>query len=711
MKAKVFTFFFFFSLMSLAAQDDYHAGLADYLNAEFGLTGGDWVIGDEEAFNLGDVIFYGCTRTTEEIEGQDFSRYHRLDVPNAGNNPWDAGWKIGNNVSIGNGHTVLLTFWLRSESGEGSANVFVERNSDFVKDVYLATTVGEEWTQYFIPFTAEAGPYGVDQASLGFHLATQEQVLHIAGFTAINYGTNYDIVDLPNVQNNENYGGYEADAPWRAEAAERIETLRKTDLTIRATTSDGTPIENGAFDIQMERHAFGFGSAVNAARFAGNNSQNAIYESKIHNLDGNGHGFNEVVFENDMKWDGWEEMWFVNHEELYDAVDFLAEKDIRVRGHVLVWPGFQYLPDDIAPNANNPDYVWDRVNARLEEMLDNPNLEGKVQDWDVLNEIVFNTDFEPIFDDWNGNTNGREIYTQIIERAKEIAPEVELYYNDYVTMTLNNFQTGPYNTKKARIQEMLDAGAPLDGVGFQAHIGGTPNSIYDVLGTMDDFYDAFGLKSKITEFDLPGTVNSELAANYLRDFMTAIFSHESCEAFLFWSFWDNATWMNPGANLFDESWNLKPTGETFIDLVFNEWWTNEQAVTNANGVLSTRVFKGLHEITYVCNGETITETVDLTEVTEINITCDNLQTNTINISTAESADFNIFPNPASDFIYIEKLNNRPAVVRLSDVSGKVLQQSTSEAGLIALPVSTLQGVYFVEIEQDGVRVYEKVVVR
>ena len=138
---------------------------------------------------------------------------------------------------------------------------------------------------------------------------------------------------LPSQINNEFYGGWEPDAPWRAVAADQIDQLRKADLTIEVNNSSGDPVPDAAIDVKMTRHEFAFGSAITANRIAGNNAQNVIYENKIINLDGEGHGFNWVVFENDMKWPAWEDEWFVNKTELINAVQWLRNNDIEIRGH------------------------------------------------------------------------------------------------------------------------------------------------------------------------------------------------------------------------------------------------------------------------------------------------------------------------------------------------------------------------------------------
>ena len=129
-----------------------------------------------------------------------------------------------------------------------------------------------------------------------------------------------------------------------------------------------------------------------------------------------GHGFNWVVFENDLKWDGWEQEWFVTHDELVNAVNWLHDRNVKIRGHNLVWPGWQYLPGDLQPNASNPSYIWNRIEGRLNEILNYPGLEG-VREWDALNEIVVNTSLEPVFQNEPGNVTGRELYANIFKRA------------------------------------------------------------------------------------------------------------------------------------------------------------------------------------------------------------------------------------------------------------------------------------------------------
>ena len=357
----------------------------------------------------------------------------------------------------------------------------------------------------------------------------------------------------------------------------------------------GNPIANKEIKVRMLKHAFSFGSAITANRIAENNLYNPTYESKIMDLDGKGehHGFTEVVFENSLKWPGWEDEWLVNKEELVDAVDWVSAQDIKLRGHTLVWPGFDNMPSDVEENSGDPDYIITRVNNHLETILNYPGIKGRIDEWDVLNETVANQSVEQSLMGTTGYETGREIFAEIFSTVMSIDSLTGLWYNDYVSLSLGNTAgDAQYDLLKRNVGELVASGVNIEGVGFQSHIGGGLLSIYDVLNVLDDFYNSFGLKAKVTEFDLPNVVSEDLAAQYLRDFMTAIFSHVSMDGFLFWSFWDGATYMNPGANLFRDDWSMTPAGETFVDLLFNEWWSDEIVFSGSDGLAELRPFKG-----------------------------------------------------------------------------------------------------------------------
>ncbi|MEZ4883812.1 MAG: endo-1,4-beta-xylanase [Chitinophagales bacterium] len=708
MKYIFFLFSCTFCFFQANAQDTYHNYLLTYLQNDYNVSSsGEWVFFDNETAIINDADSYGAASSTLNVLDQPFSKKVRFQIGQAGANPWDAGWNLRSNIAVQSGDVVLAVFYLRSENGSGEANFFVENATNYTKEMYLSLPVGTDWRRYLIPFAAVQS-YATSGLTWGFHLAMQSQTIEIAGFTAINFKRTLTVEDLPNETNNQFYEGYEEDAPWRTVAAQRIEQLRKANINLTITNTNGQAVENVPVQVKMLQHEFNFGSAITANKIAGNNAQNVIYENKLINLDGKGHGFNTVVFENDLKWPAWEDEWFVNKTELVNAVQWLRNKSINIRGHNLVWPGNDNYPSDLNSHLNDLPYIQNRINNHIETVLTYPGIAGEIDEWDVLNEIVTNTTLAERFRGSEGYPTGRELYVDIFNKAREMDTNTGLWLNDYITISQNQSAGSPqYDQLKQYVQELVDAGVDIEGIGFQAHIGGAPTGISDVLATLDDFYNTFGLKAKITEFDMPSFVSEELGATYLRDFMTAIFGHPSVDGFLFWNFWDGATWLNGGTNLYRMDWSPTPSRDTFVDLLFNEWWTDEQVISSSEGLANSRIFKGLYEISYICNGETVRDTVQITDTFNYTISCDNLTTNTKDF---QQQKINVYPNPSHGSIHIELPSNTDTTLRLFDLSGKKVLETRGNSDYFTLETNDLKGIYFLEMTNGEAVFVEKIMI-
>ena len=693
--------------ISSTAQDAYHTSLQNNLQTNYGLPTGNWILNNTEAANLNSDFWYGnINGSNQAATGQAFSQKVHIVVNGSGTNAWDAGYGISNVQPITNGSACLMVIWLRSEGGGGHVSLFAENSSTYTKEVFLNLDLSNQWTQYLVPFDANQA-YTPGGLTFGLHLAWQTQTVEIGGLAVLNYGNAFSVDDLPNQTNNDQYGGWEPDAPWRVEAANRIEQFRKANLTIRVENTDGTPIPNAAVAVKMLQHEFAFGTAVVSRLFAGNNSQNNTYESKLLDLDGNGHGFNWVVFENAMKWPGWEQNWITSKPETAKAVQWLVDHRIKLRGHNLLWPGWSNLPNDIQSNQNNLTYIKDRIFGHIEAINTYPGIQGNIEEWDVLNEITTNRDLEMAIQGQPGYTTGREIYPEVFQKLAEVAPDVKTYINDYVTISQANTGGGLYDLKKQLTQEIIDAGVQLDGIGFQGHIGGFPTSIYSVQAILDDFYNTFGTTAKITEYDTNEAMSDDLAAKYLRDFLTMVFSHESTDGFLMWGFWDGAHW-HGNAPMYEQDWTLKPAGQTFIDLVFNEWWTEGSGQTDANGEYKIRGFKGTYEVTIDCGTEVLVDTIELKNDLLL-VKSDG----TLTTSADEKNTLGAFisPNPAHDFLRIEKQDGAPAIVRIFDAVGKQVLHQKMTAQRVTLPLRLQPGMYEVVIESGGLKTTDTIIVQ
>lgn len=682
---------FFLISAGVYAQDFYHTALQNDLQTNYGLPAGSWLLNNTEMANLNSDYHYGnITASDEAVEGQLFSQKVRIQVHAAGANPWDAGYGIRNINLMDQGDAALLVIWLRAEAGgDGQVSVFVENSSTFEKEVYLTFNPPAQWTQYFIPFDANTN-YAANALAVGMHLASQAQTIEVGGLAVLNYGKNLTINDLPSETHNDQYGGWEPDAPWRTEAADRIEQIRKADLTIRVEDNDGTPIPDASVEVSMIQHEFAFGSAVVSSRFAGNPQQNNTYESKILDLDGKGHGFNWVVFENALKWPGWENNWITTPSQTAHAAQWLRDHDIQIRGHCLVWPGWSNLPHDLEPKANDPAYLKDRIFNHIEDINTYPGIEGNIAEWDVLNEITTNRSLEMALSGTPGYSTGREVYSEIFHKLQEVAPGMTTYLNDYVTISQANTGGGNYDLKKQFAQELIDSGVKLDGIGFQGHIGAFPTSIYDVKTILDDFYDTFGTVAKITEYDTNEGMSDSLAATYLRDFLTMIFSHPSMNGFMTWGFWDGAHWHN-NAPFFKADWTLKPAGEAFIDLVFNEWWTEETGQTNNSGEYAVRGYKGTYQVKIdQGNGNVVLDTFYLSNDLTIVQSGDQIISS---VDQVIKSNIKLFPNPAKDFIRIETSGSLFSEVRIINSMGQIVYQGKMEGPSINITLPPGAGLY------------------
>ena len=84
---------------------------------------------------------------------------------------------------------------------------------------------------------------------------------------------------------------------WRDTALARIDQYRKGLFTITVVDGNRRPIPGAALQVRLQRHAFGFGSAVTAQLLNANTDDGYAYRAFVEQH------FNRAVFENDLKED------------------------------------------------------------------------------------------------------------------------------------------------------------------------------------------------------------------------------------------------------------------------------------------------------------------------------------------------------------------------------------------------------------------------
>ncbi|TVR68230.1 MAG: hypothetical protein EA408_13755 [Marinilabiliales bacterium] len=507
---------------------------------------------------------FGGSGTSSEIavEGLPFSRAVRVTTGSGVTNMWDAQLAFEAKQGITKGDVILISFWARTlesvqETGEGSITLCIEHNRTHSKELYRRIAIGRDWRQFFIPVTINSS-LDLSDVRYAFHLGSPKQVLEFADVQFINYHNKLSVNDLPETR--ITYAGREPDAPWRDEAAERIRKHRMGEIEIAVTDQNGKPVADASVTIEMVRHKFGFGSAISGREF----ESNQIYREKILEL------FNEVVFENDLKWYA-----FASNrpnEFITRTLDALDERHIRARGHTVVWPSFRYSPPYLRDFADEPEKLRSEIEDHIRDVVSFTR--GRLADWDVLNEPSIEREFQEIL--------GYEVMADWFRMVREHDPGVKLYINDFSILSGLGMNTVHQDNYYETIRFIEENGGQIDGIGMQGHFGYDLTSITQVYSILERFAST-GKEIKVTEHDID-VMDRELQADYTRDFMTILFSHPSVKALLVWGFWEGRHW-RPDAAFFDKDWNIRPHGEVWKELVFEQWWTPETTlITDQNGI-------------------------------------------------------------------------------------------------------------------------------
>jgi endo-1,4-beta-xylanase len=265
----------------------------------------------------------------------------------------------------------------------------------------------------------------------------------------------------------------------------------------------------------------------------------------------------------------------------------MNERDIPVRGHTMVWPGWKRLPPAVKELESDPSALREAIREHI--LTVGTALRGKVVDWDVVNEPFINNDLLKIL----GETEMAEWF----KIARQADPTAKLYLNETSVPTSpppDERYTVLYNQAKM----IQDRGGPIDGVGMQAHFGQNVQPPVQLLKVYDRFA-TLGLPVRITELDID-IADETLQADYYRDFLTASFSHPNINGILIWGFWENAHW-RPQAAMYRKDWSPRPIAGVWQQLVLKDWRTQAKG-TSGSGEYRVRGFQGAYAVSVAAGG-------------------------------------------------------------------------------------------------------------
>lgn len=503
--------------------------------------------------------------------------------PREGEPPWSLQFGQNCTAPVWAGDVVYFRALLRSPDRCRVSFIMERSGPPHEKSISQMVRLTEDWREYKFAGAALSG-YRPGECSVKLFLGHDEGTIEVASIRAEDFG----LAPLSAFEQTIDYwGGRDHPDTWREAAVARIAAIRQGNLTVRVVDALGRPVPDAAVTVSQRRHHFRFGSAVPAFRLVDTSDpDNVRFQQEVERL------YNTVTFENDLKWAAASEPTLAVVER---ASQWLRERGIDLRGHCLLWGSYEHLgPQARALRGTD-------LRAACEEHVRSYTrlMASKVYLWDVVNEAATNT---VVWDEI-----GWDAFPAAFRWAREGDPLALLCYNDYGIVNENP----PHRARVAeRIRQLLDAGAPLDVLGIQGHMSIPLTPIYRVLEILDEWA-AFGLPLEITEFDL-GCPDDAMHAYYVRDFMTAVFSHPSVEAFIMWGFWEGSHWRaREGGAMFRRDWSKRPAQEAWEELVLNEWWTRWSGHTDVDGTAVLRAFYGTHQVEVTADGKTATISVEL----------------------------------------------------------------------------------------------------
>lgn len=430
-------------------------------------------------------------------------------------------------------------------------------------------------------------------ARYSIHLASIIQTSSFANARVFVYPR--EVTDFKPPFNAISYPGEEKNAPWRKEAEARIDRIRKGRLTIKVVDPAGKPVPSARVDVKQKRLGFEIGSFIEEPLLE-KSADGDRYRAVFSEL------FNKVTVP--MYWADWGWASLEKRKQYLEYCDYFQRKGVPIKGHLIIYPGWQFLPEEARKLKDQPAELRKLFDAHVVEKLNEVRKYNFVS-WDVTNELRDLPDLFPIL----GFDYFAELFKQSKQLTKNDVNPPRLYINENSIVESGGATEANQALYESQIRELMAKGAPIEGIGIQGHFGERvtgPETLWKIL----DRFGKFGVPIQITEFDV-NTLDEEGHGRYFEDFYTAMFAHPSLTGVTMWGFWEKSMWMPNGA-LFAKDWREKPAA-TALRRLIKRWRTDFTGKTNAAGGVSLRAFKGTLSVDVMVGTKKETVEIDLND--------------------------------------------------------------------------------------------------
>ncbi|KAK7103964.1 uncharacterized protein [Littorina saxatilis] len=375
-----------------------------------------------------------------------------------------------------------------------------------------------------------------------------------------------------------------SDSNWRKETDDVINRVRKSNINIVVTSPANIDKSAVKLRVVQTKKGFPFGATVDSWKYV--NSSQQKYRDFIHTH------FNWAVPGNALKWRQFD--WHQPHEgpgdKLYaraqSTIDGLRKAGLKVRGHNMVWSVEQFIPEKIKQLSGQQ--LRDAVKNHIQWTMN--VTKGTLEHWDVNNENLHGQWFQERLHD-------RDYDLELFRMMHQADPVPKLFLNDY-NVVAQGAATSAY---LAQGQRFKNANVHMSGMGVQCHFfkdqEPNPSQIKRHLDTLA----TVGVPLWATELDVQ-SADENTRADYIEKALRALYGHPAIEGIMFWSYGGSSP-SSLQALVVDGSMTLTAAGRRVLDLLENQWMTDETHVLSQSGDhFTVRGFHGDYEMQVIYQG-------------------------------------------------------------------------------------------------------------
>jgi endo-1,4-beta-xylanase len=191
-----------------------------------------------------------------------------------------------------------------------------------------------------------------------------------------------------------------------------------------------------------------------------------------------------------------------------EIADYARKHGMTMRGHCFVWhsqtPGWFFSSFGEQAGA---ELLWERLGEHIGVMAERYG--DVVEVWDVANEVISDDRGEFLRPSPYLDILGDDYVAQSFLLARQILPDARLFYNDYSVLD-------PVKQDKIfrLLEDMLDRGIPVDGIGIQGHWNIYQEDLAERLDRAIVRFAGLGLEVQVTEMDLSMYRHEDIETRY-----------------------------------------------------------------------------------------------------------------------------------------------------------------------------------------------------